>query len=147
MVTGRKAFSGDSPLLTLTAILRDEPQPVEELAPGTPPELVALIHRAMRKEPGQRFQSMQEMHADLLALKQRSDSGVLTVQTIPAAEPKARSGRGAFHLCAGDGGAGRRAIRRSLVVDGPSHCQAGGGIKCSSGESKRASQAVRTVAG
>ena len=90
-MTRRKAFSGASPLLTLTGILRDEPTPVEELAPGTPPELVALIHRAMRKEPSQRFQSMQEMHADLLALKQRSDSGVLTVQTIPAPKPKARA--------------------------------------------------------
>ena len=78
MVTGTKAFSGDSPLLTLTSILRDEPRPVSELAAGIPPELVQVIYRALRKQPGQRFQTMQEMYAELAALKLRSDSGILT---------------------------------------------------------------------
>jgi serine/threonine protein kinase len=79
MVTGRKAFEADSPLLTLTAILRDEPLPVSGIVTGIPPELVQLIHRALRKAPGQRFQSMQEMYAELAALKQKSDSGILNV--------------------------------------------------------------------
>ena len=79
MVTGRKAFQADSSLQTLTAILRDEPRPIFEIVPGIPTELAQIIHRALRKNPGQRFQSMQEMHAELAALKQRSDSGALKV--------------------------------------------------------------------
>jgi serine/threonine protein kinase len=79
MVTSRQAFSETSPLLTLTAILRDEPRPIPDIVPGIPPELVQVIHRAMRKAPAQRYPSMQEMHAELAGLKQKSDSGILKV--------------------------------------------------------------------
>jgi len=83
MVTGRKAFEGKSPLLTLAAILRDEPLGITEIAPDIPPELVQVIDRALRKDPAQRFQSMQEMHTDLAALKQKSDSGPLDAPLNP----------------------------------------------------------------
>jgi serine/threonine-protein kinase len=89
MLTGRRAFHGDAPMLTLTAILRDEPQPVLDLAPGTPPPLVEIIRRALRKDPSQRWQSMGEMHAELAQLKQRLDSGVLAA--VPATPPSTSS--------------------------------------------------------
>lgn len=79
MVTGHKAFQEASPLLTLTAILRDEPPPISAAASGVPPELEQIIHRALRKDPVERFQSMDEMHAELAALRQKSDSGILIV--------------------------------------------------------------------
>jgi serine/threonine-protein kinase len=78
MVTGRKAFAADSMISTLSAILRDEAQPMGVIA-GLPPELERIVHRALRKDPAERFQSMSEMHAQLTALKQRLDSGVLTI--------------------------------------------------------------------
>lgn len=87
MATSRKAFSGDSPLLTLASILRDEPTPVEDLTPGVPTELARLIHRALRKDPAQRLQSMRDVHAVLVDLKQRSDSAVLSLPPVKATEP------------------------------------------------------------
>ncbi|HEY3835010.1 MAG TPA: serine/threonine-protein kinase [Bryobacteraceae bacterium] len=90
MVTGRKAFSGDSTLMILTMILRDEPKPIGQLVSGVPPELVQIIHRALRKAPGDRWQSMHDVHVALLGLKQRIDSGILTVRTrlpLPAPAP------------------------------------------------------------
>ena len=93
MITGRKAFPADSPLLTLTAILRDEPQPVESIVPGVPPELARLIHRALRKDPAQRWQSMQDMHRELLLLKQRLDSAAFAAPAgIPPVKPKLARG-------------------------------------------------------
>jgi serine/threonine protein kinase len=86
MVTGHKAFEAESTLMTLTAILRDEPRPIPELARGVPAELVQVIHRSLRKAPGDRWQSMRDVHAELLKLKQRSDSGVLTI--APVAETR-----------------------------------------------------------
>ena len=80
MLTGQKAFSGDSALSTLSAILRDEAKPIGELVQGVPPELEQIVHRAMRKEPDQRWQSMQELRAALMVLKQKADSGVLHTQ-------------------------------------------------------------------
>jgi serine/threonine protein kinase len=78
MVTGRKAFVGDSMISTLSAVLRDEVEPMGEIA-GLPPELEQIVHRALRKDPAERFQSMGEVHTQLTALKQRLDSGVLTI--------------------------------------------------------------------
>jgi len=85
MLTGQKAFSGDSALSTLSSILRDEARPIGELVQGVPPELEQIVHRAMRKAPDERWQSMQEMRSALMVLKQKADSGVL--QTPPAAAP------------------------------------------------------------
>jgi serine/threonine-protein kinase len=89
MLTGRKAFSGDSALSTLSSILRDEAKPIGELVPGAPPELVQIVYRAMRKEPDQRWQTMQEMRAALMVLKLKADSGVL--QTMIGPPPAAAS--------------------------------------------------------
>src|SRR6185312_4765961 len=78
MITGRKAFAADSMISTLSAILRDEAKPISDTA-GAAPELEQLVHRALRKDPAERWQSMDEVYAQLSALKQRSDSGVLVL--------------------------------------------------------------------
>lgn len=80
MLTGQKAFTGDSALSTLSSILRDEAKPIGQVVEGVPPELEQIVHRAMRKSPDERWQSMQEMRAALLLLKQKADSGVLHTQ-------------------------------------------------------------------
>ena len=43
MVTGQRAFEGKSIASTLTAILRDEPQPASRVAKGVPLELDKII--------------------------------------------------------------------------------------------------------
>jgi serine/threonine-protein kinase len=93
MLTGQKAFAGDSALSTLSSILRDEAKPIGEIAQGVPPELEQIVRRAMRKDPNQRWQTMAEMRAALLLLKQKTDSGVLqTLISGPAvAAPKKKS--------------------------------------------------------
>jgi tRNA A-37 threonylcarbamoyl transferase component Bud32 len=72
MATGRRAFQGDSTAWILSAILQGEPAPVESIMPGTPPGLVKIIHRCLRKEPQQRFQRMDEVKTCLEALKEES---------------------------------------------------------------------------
>jgi hypothetical protein len=80
MLTGQKAFSGDSALSTLSAILRDEAKPIGEIVQGVPPELEQIVFRAIRKDPDQRWQTMPEMRAALMVLKLKADSGVLQTQ-------------------------------------------------------------------
>jgi hypothetical protein len=77
MVTGTRAFAGESALSTLSAILRDEARPIPEIAPDTPPQLEQVISRCLRKNPDQRFQTMKEVQVALGALKHESDSGML----------------------------------------------------------------------
>jgi serine/threonine protein kinase len=95
MLTGARAFSGDSALSTLSAILRDEHRPMAELAPEVPSKLELLIHRCLRKDPDERWQSMRDVLNALLALKHESDSGQLyrtrVSEIIPAVAPPAAS--------------------------------------------------------
>ena len=78
MVTGQKAFQGDSKMSTLAAILNKEPKPVSELNRAMPRELEKIINRCLRKDPGQRFQHMDDVKVELEEFKEESDSGTLT---------------------------------------------------------------------
>ena len=120
MLTGTRAFSGDSALSTLSAILRDEHKPMVQIAPDVPPQLELLITRCLRKNPDERWQSMKDVLAALGALKHESDSGQLYRSRIQAVEmrpqapvpvPKKSSapllaGIGGLVLLLGGGGAG-----------------------------------------
>ena len=77
MVSGRRAFEGESTISTLSAILRDDPPQMAEVAPDVPSQIEGLILRCMRKNPDQRFQSMKEVQHALSLLKRESDSGSL----------------------------------------------------------------------
>jgi serine/threonine-protein kinase len=91
MLTGTRAFSGDSALSTLSAILRDEHKPMVEVAPDVPPQLELLITRCLRKNPDERWQSMKDVLAALGALKHESDSGQLYRSRIQAVEMSPRT--------------------------------------------------------
>lgn len=77
MVTGTRAFTGDSALSALSAILRDEPRPIPQIVPDAPPQLEALIAKCLRKNPDERFQTIRDVHAAMATLKHDSDSGLL----------------------------------------------------------------------
>jgi serine/threonine-protein kinase len=97
MLTGVKAFSADSAVSTLTAILRDDARPIGQIVPGVPPELEQIVSRALRKDPEERWQRMAYMHAALAELRQRFDSGIVmgaamaaSGVTLPAAAVPAK---------------------------------------------------------
>jgi eukaryotic-like serine/threonine-protein kinase len=83
MVTGRRAFQGDSRLSTLTAILREEPTPAGQVVEGLPRELERIIVRCLRKDPERRFQAMPDLKVALEELKEESDSGKLGMVPAP----------------------------------------------------------------
>jgi len=79
MVTGRRAFSGQSKVSTLAAILKEEPRPPSELVPAVPRELERIIQHCMRKDPTRRFQHMDDVRTLLDQLREDSESGKLPV--------------------------------------------------------------------
>ena len=101
MITGEKAFGGDSAITTLTAILRDEVKPIADYAPGVPPELEEIIGRALRKDPAQRWQSMQEVHAVLATLRQKFESGILNASQIGLPPVKPARSKSSFWAIGG----------------------------------------------
>ncbi|CAN5732992.1 hypothetical protein BH24ACI4_BH24ACI4_29270 [soil metagenome] len=66
MLTGRRPFTGDSPLALLYSILHDSPDPPGELE--CTPALQRILERALAKDPAARYQEAGELLADLLAL-------------------------------------------------------------------------------
>ena len=77
MVTGRRAFEGDSGISTLSAVLRDEVRPISDVAADVPQELDDIIMRCLRKVPDARWPTMKDVEAALVAVKRKSDSGAL----------------------------------------------------------------------
>ena len=88
MVTGRRAFQRGSQAATLSAVLREEPKVASEITESLPQDFDRIISRCLRKDPERRFQSMADLKATLLDLKEESDSGRIPV-TPPRAENRA----------------------------------------------------------
>ncbi len=67
MLSGRRAFGGDSQLVVISAVLAKEPEPLPESVPAG---LRRLVERCLRKDPRRRVQSMADVRAaieDVLA--------------------------------------------------------------------------------
>src|SRR6187401_2999804 len=65
MLTGQVPFTGDTPLEIAMKHLSEVPAPPSELRPEVPHDLDSVVLRALAKEPGERYQSAEEMDADL----------------------------------------------------------------------------------
>jgi eukaryotic-like serine/threonine-protein kinase len=85
MVTGQRAFQGDTPLSAVTAVLRDEPKQINHMREGVPRELERVITRCLRKDPDRRWQSMADINIALRELKEEADSSApaASATTLP----------------------------------------------------------------
>jgi serine/threonine protein kinase len=72
MATGRKPFAGKSQPETLNAVINTPHTPVHSLNQGVPAELSPIIDRALAKDPGQRYQSVDELQRALRQLISQS---------------------------------------------------------------------------
>ena len=61
MLSGQRAFRGDSWVGTLAAILHEEPRPLRDIKPAIPAWIEQHVVRCLRKDPSQRFQTMREV--------------------------------------------------------------------------------------
>src|SRR6266536_1185901 len=65
MLTGKVPFTGDTPVEIAMKHLSTTPEPPSEKRPEVPHELDMVVLRALAKHPDDRYQSAQEMDADL----------------------------------------------------------------------------------
>jgi tetratricopeptide (TPR) repeat protein len=75
MVTGRRAFSGETAVSTLASVIKEHPEPVSEVAPEAPHDLEKLINRCLQKQPDRRWQAMADLRVALGELREESESG------------------------------------------------------------------------
>src|SRR5271157_141630 len=75
LVTGRRPFVGDSTTAVLSAIVRDQPKPAADTAPGVPRALDRIVARCLQKDPGQRYQHAGDLKIDLQQVREDLVSG------------------------------------------------------------------------
>ncbi|MBI3470055.1 MAG: protein kinase, partial [Candidatus Solibacter usitatus] len=90
MLTGQKAFQGETKMSTLVAILHKEPKPLSEVSGGLPREMERIITRCLRKDLDRRWQSMADLRVALRDLKEESESGVGFFPEVAVPPRKAR---------------------------------------------------------
>jgi serine/threonine protein kinase/Tol biopolymer transport system component len=88
MATGRKAFEAKSHASLIAAILKEEPRPMRELQPLTPPALENIVKACLAKDPDERPQSAHDLKLQLEWMRESSGISQLaqTSQTTSAAE-------------------------------------------------------------
>jgi Tol biopolymer transport system component/predicted Ser/Thr protein kinase len=77
MLTGRRAFQGESTVSTLAQVLTAEPKPITTELPALPRELSSIVARCLRKTSAKRWQSIADVRIALEEFKQDLDSGAL----------------------------------------------------------------------
>ena len=80
MVTGQLPFKGEYEQAIVYAIMNEEPEPVTGLRTGVPLELERIIHKALGKDPKERYQHADELIVDLRKVKKDLKSGVTPVK-------------------------------------------------------------------
>ena len=65
MITGRRAFEGNSKASLIGSIMKDEPRDISELQPASPPALDRLTSKCLRKDPEERWQTATDLKDEL----------------------------------------------------------------------------------
>jgi TonB family protein len=65
MVTGRKAFAGDSELSILEQVRSPQLVPPRDIDPAIPPEVERVILRSLKEDRGERYQTAADLAADV----------------------------------------------------------------------------------
>jgi Tol biopolymer transport system component len=87
MLTGERAFQGDSPVETMSAILKHEPKGLSQHSASIPPAITRVLAHCLEKEPSERFQSARDIAFHLESV---SDIGSGPVR-VPVSAPQWRA--------------------------------------------------------
>lgn len=82
LVSGKQPFAGRNPTTLVQQILHENARPLDIIAPGVDPALLALIKRLMARHPGARFQTGQEL---VTGIRQINDKKSSRSSTTPRA--------------------------------------------------------------
>jgi hypothetical protein len=61
LIALREAFPGEAAATIMHRVLNEEPTPLSEVIPDLRPEIAAICARALKKQPGERFESAEKM--------------------------------------------------------------------------------------
>ena len=88
MVTGRRAFARPSAPETMTAIIREEPEPLASAAPDSPVPLRWIAERCLAKDREERYAATKDLARDLARLRDGMTDGSLSGVAVAVAASK-----------------------------------------------------------
>ena len=91
MATGKHAFARETKPETLTAIIRDEPEPIASLNPRLPAPLRWIIERCLAKDPRERYASTDDLARDLAHIRDHLSEASIPSEPLVAAKPRRKS--------------------------------------------------------
>ena len=81
MATGKPAFAGATQASLISAILRDDPRPISQVQPMSPPALDRIVKTCLEKDPEERWQSSGDVGKELRWVSEGSPGSVLLPPT------------------------------------------------------------------
>ena len=90
MAAGRKAFESNTAAETMSAIIRDDPEPLARASPKLPPPLRWIVERCLAKDPEERYASTRDLARDLAGLRDHVSEASSAAEIISAAGPARR---------------------------------------------------------
>jgi predicted ATPase/serine/threonine protein kinase len=90
MATGERPFVAKNRLLMMDAILNAKPTAASKVNPSLPPDLDAIIGKALEKNRAKRFQHAADICAALRRLRGETEKGPKTVGVAPTSPPNHR---------------------------------------------------------
>jgi len=93
MLAGRRPFKGASAAETLTAIIREEPEPLSREGAPVPAPVRWIVERCLAKEPGERYDATRDLARELRTLSLHlSEAGSATgsASAAPGTKPPRR---------------------------------------------------------
>jgi serine/threonine-protein kinase len=94
MLTGHPPFEASSAQAVLSAHVLEQPKDVRERRAEVPPVLAAALLKCLAKQPADRWQSAEELMAQLEQVATTPSGGVTPTMTRPYQAAKGRPGRG-----------------------------------------------------
>ncbi|NIR48285.1 protein kinase [candidate division KSB1 bacterium] len=88
MITGKRPFPGEYMASVAYSIVNEEPVSIRKTRPDIPQPFENVVHRALQKQPENRYQNIEEIRDDLEAIRQDvAGSKIVPKTSIPNLKP------------------------------------------------------------
>jgi serine/threonine protein kinase/Tol biopolymer transport system component len=105
VATGKRAFQRATTAETLTAIIREEAEPIGKINAGVPAPFRWIVERCLAKDPEGRYASTRDLASDVRSIREHLSEASVSGETsspvpVAAAAPPRRRGRSSFFRAA-----------------------------------------------
>ncbi len=92
MATGKKAFQRKTAAETMSAIIREQPEPPAKLRPDLPLPVQWILERCLSKDREDRYASTKDLARDLVSVRDRGEASSGAEEMFPGAGKRRRRG-------------------------------------------------------